>query len=173
MKKKENKIDNKYKRASLFFGFYLIFFIFLFIYMKANTKENNEIKKEENPIISVDNPINELINSANEYSIIVNDNNEIVTIDDNYEYKYFLNSHNLNQLIKNSKLIKNDGNILEYELTNDTINSFLNTQNPSGINTISLFYNKSKLEKIILDLYSYMEKDTYTIIFTKDGDKNE
>ncbi len=159
----------------LFFGFYLVFFIFLGIYMR-NLKANNQIEEKEN--IQVEEKIttysiSNLINNDYSYTIDITDNNEIIkfmgtknNIDyGNYEYKYFLDIYNINQLLKRSKLVNSNNQVLSYELENKELNDILVTEKNDGTNTIEVYVNrKTEVLKIVLNLTNYLEKDNYQII---------
>ena len=83
----------------LFFGFYLIFFIFFGVYIGSsnnNKPPKNEEKETTQETIKTYN-LSNLINNNYRYTVDITDNYEIVNftgtkdnIDyDNYEYKYF------------------------------------------------------------------------------------
>ena len=176
---------NKKGKYILFFGFYLIFFIIFGIYMHSlnnrEVKEEKEETKIEEKITTYD--ISNLVN--NEYNYIINiiDNDEIINFKGskfnidyaNYDNKYFLDIYNINQLLKRSKLVKNENNIFTYELSNSEINDILLTETKDGINIIEVSVNyKGEVNKISIDLKEYLEKDKYQInISYMVGDKNE
>ena len=176
---------NRKGKYILFFGFYIVFFIFLGIYLRTddNNKNNqikdNEIVEEEIKTYNITN----LINNDYEYNIVINDNEEIITFNGtksnidyaNYYNKYFLDIYNINQLIKKSKFIESKNYVLTYELSNSEINDILLTEKKDGINKIDVYVNKkTEVEKIVLDLTNYFEKDNYQInISYTVGDNNE
>ena len=169
----------------LFFGFYIVFFIMLSIYIRSAKQEQEEPKKEEMKVeekISTYDMTN-LINSFYKYEIVINDNEEIITFsgskDDidyaNFSNKYFLDIYNINQLLKKSKFIENKDNILYYELSNTEINDILFTDKEEGINKIKVSVNdKGEVNRIGMDLSKYMEKEKYEIDITYIiGENNE
>ncbi len=160
----------------LFFGFYLIFFIVLAFYIRSvQTNNPKETPKEETvekkeTITSYD--LNNLINNDYEYHITIIDNeNEIVfngtknNVDyANYENKYFLDIYNINQLLKKSKLVSSENYILSYELKNKEIDEVLLTNKVDGDNKIMVHVKENgEVQKIVLDLSTYFEKDRYEI----------
>ena len=176
-----NEKNGKY---ILFFGFYLLFFIFLGIYMRTlDSNKPKEKQKEEvvEKITTYD--ISNLINNDYTYTIEIDDNNEKINFNGskndidyaNYEYKYFLDIYNINQLLKRSKLVYSEDYTLTYELENKEINDILLTNKKTGINKIDVIVNdKTEVNSIKLDLSNYLEKELYmiTINYTV-GDKNE
>ena len=183
MKNLKEKLDNnKTLKYSLFFGFYLIFFILLFIYMRNNnfvsdTKEEKEEVKEE---ININNPLNKLLNNNFNYEIIIKDDHQVITFNglkdnpdyNDYEYKYFLDIYNINQLIKRSKLIRDDNNSINYEISNLEISGILNTIKEEGINNIDINIIEGNITEINLDLHNYLDKEEFIINY-KIGDNNE
>ncbi len=185
---KKNVKDNNKLKASLFFGFYFFFFLFLVIYIRNNniTFNNNDNKNnndsiEENKVIkkySID-----YLDNDFEYEFIINDNDEVIkykgtknNIDyEDYEYKYFLNIYNINQIIKNSKFLSNENNILNYEISNVTLSELYDKEITDGISKINVYVNDNKnLEKVILDLSTFINKDKYIITLNyKVVDKSE
>ena len=183
--------NNKKGKAILFFGFYLIFFIFLAIYMRslnANRQENtsNEETNVVEKITSYD--ISNLINNDYEYTIKIidydNSVDESVTFKGtknnidyaNYKYKYFLDIYNINQLLKKSKYIDTeDYTVLKYELNNSEINDILLTQKEDGANKIEVYVNeKTEVQEIVLDLSNYFGKEEFHIeLFYSEVDNNE
>lgn len=160
--KKDKDIKNNRRKAILFFGFYLVFFIILAIsfknYQNQSIKKDNNQKKEEITIKS-------LFNHDFDYEFIVNDEDKITKFNGNknnadyndYENKYFLNYINLNQLMKKGKVVKmNDAK--EYEIENSILNELLETERPMGINRLMEKSTDSNLE-ITFDLSQYMERD--------------
>ena len=174
----------------LFFGFYLIFFIFLAIYIRTvrENKPVNENKEEivEKEITTYD--ISKLINNNYEYRFVVldvdkdgSDNSATFAgtknnIDyANFENKYFLDIYNINQLLKRSKYIGTENRVLKYELSNSEINDILLTQKKDGVNKIEVYVNENgEVFEIIMDLTNYFEKENYVIemIYTE-VDENE
>ena len=158
----------------LFFGFYVIFFIFFGIYMRSLNSNTEEPKKEASAeeVKITTYSISNLINEDFQYTIEIIDNEETINFNGtksnidyaNYENKYFLDIYNLNQLLKKSKLVSSEGNILSYELANSEINELLLTEKSDGINKIMVYVNdKTEVNKIVLDLSNYLEKEKYTI----------
>lgn len=178
--------NEKNGKMILFFGFYLIFFIFLGFYMRGlnNERKANETKNEpvvQEKITSYD--ISGLVNSDYTYNINVYDNEDTInftgTKDNidyaNYQYKYFFDIYNVNQLLKKSKFSGSEGYVLSYELDNSELNNILLTQKNDGTNKIDVMVNaKTEVRKITMDLSNYVEKEKYTIIITYTvGDENE
>lgn len=177
--------NNKNGKMILFFGFYLIFFIFLAFYMKSlndnkTSVPKDEIKQEET-ITTYD--LSYLINNDYVYNIVITDNDDVITFNGtknnidygNYSNKYFLDIYNINQLLKRSRLIGSKDLVLSYELLNSEINDILLTNKENGINKIDVLVNKtSQVEKITMDLSKYMEKEKYLVVISyKQGEQNE
>ena len=186
MDKYKDWYSNRKGKYILFFGFYLIFFIFLAIYIRSLNKNNQEKpKKEENTEVEKITTYNitNLINNDYKYEIVIYDNEEIIKYNGsknnidyaNYVNKYFLDIYNINQLLKRSKFISSNNNVLTYELASKEINDILLTENKDGINKIDVYVNThSNKEKIVLDLTNYFEKKLYQInIKYIVGDANE
>ena len=177
--------NNRHGKAILFFGFYLIFFIFLAIYIRGlNTNNKNTPKEEtkvEEKITSYN--LSNLINNDYKYNISIIDNEETITFSGtksnidyaNYPNKYFLDIYNINQLLKKSKFIDSEDFVLSYELNNSEINDILLTNKKEGINKIYVNVNgKGEVNKILMDLTNYLEKDKYEIIINYlVGEENE
>lgn len=178
--------SDKKGKYILFFGFYLIFFIFFGIYIRSakdnKPKEDNKEKEVEvEKITSYD--ISNLVNNDYNYEIeIIDDENldsfkgtKSNTDYGNYSNKYFLDIYNINQLLKRSKLIDSENYILTYELPNKEINDILLKDKQDGINKIMVYVNeKGEVNKIYLDLTNYFEKDIYQITINYwVGDNNE
>ena len=170
----------------LFFGFYLLLFIFLAFYLRAaNNLRNEQLKEEEQEqeIVITTYDISYLINSNYKYTIEIVDNDEIINFNGtknnidygNFENKYFLDIYNINQLLKKSKLVDSENYILTYELNNKELNEILLTNKSDGVNTIKVYVNnKTEVEKIIFNLASYLEKDKYEITINYGvGENNE
>lgn len=165
--------NEKKGKYILFFGFYLIFFIFLAIYIRSNNinKPNEETNKEQESVITTYD-ISNLINNDYKYSIEIIDNEESLyfsgnksNVDyENYSNKYFLDIYNINQLLKRSKLVKSEDYILYYELTNSEINDILLTNKSIGTNEVNVYVNENgEINKIKFDLSKYFEKDIFQI----------
>lgn len=168
----------------LFFGFYLFFFIFLSIYMRnLNNNQNEEISVEPTPMIITTYDISNLINNDYNYAIEILDNEKTITFSGsknnvdyaNFDNKYFFDIYNINQLLKRSKLINSENNILTYELENKELNDILLTNQNDGVNTISVYVNdKAEVIKIVIDLSNYLNKDKYEITINYEmGESNE
>ena len=169
----------------LFFGFYLIFFIFLGFYMRSLEAKRPPKEEQQEPqevkITSYD--ISNLINNNYHYTIEIIDNDDIITFigtKDNVDYanysnKYFLDIYNINQLLKRSSFINSENNILTYKLENKEINDILLTNINNNTNEIKVYVNdKTEVEKIVLNLSNYLEKEKYLITISYDmGENNE
>ena len=175
--------QSKRGRAICFFSFYLIFFLVLAIYLKQQQNVIKDEPKKETNVISNNQSnnktnndsffdISKIVNSNYEYLYTVNDNNKIINYQGkrlnvdylNFENNYFLDIYNVNQLIKKSKVISKEKNILHYELTNSVLNELLLTNKPEGLNMIDVYINDNKeVEKIVMDLKNYFEKEIYEI----------
>lgn len=168
--------ENKKIRASIFFGFYFFFFLFLVVYIKNNNLIDNSNKNIENKIEEKkeikEYSIKYLTDNNYKYHYIINDDSKVIefngtkeTIDYNdYEYKYFLDIYNVNQIIKNSKYLGTENNTLNYDIENKTLCSLTDIEEISGISKISVNVSDNhNLEKVIMDLSTYMKKDKYII----------
>ncbi len=171
--------QSKRGRSICFFGFYLVFFVVLAIYLKQQQNVVKEEPKKESTIISNNKSNNDslfdirkIVNSNYEYLYTVNDNNEIIKFQGkrlnvdylNFANNYFFDIYNVNQLIKKSKFISNENNMLHYELTNSVLNELLLTNESEGLNIIDVYINDNKeVEKIVMDLKNYFEKEIYEI----------
>ena len=160
----------KRRKTILFFGFYLVFFIFLFFYMR----DMNVVKEGENNEETVITYKTEFIENSNYTYVYEIEENGIITTfrgikdQDNYElseykYKFFLDIYNIKKLIKNSKyLYKIDNNneiSYKYEIDNKTISNMLQDgkEVDNGINNILVYVdNNDNVYKIELDFTSYM-----------------
>ncbi len=167
---KEVPPEVKRRKTILFFGFYLVFFIFLFFYMR----DMNVVKEGENNEETVITYKTEFIENSNyTYVYEIEENENIYSFrgirdTENYEvseykYKYFLDIYNIKKLIKNSKyLYKIDNNneiSYKYELSNKKVASMLQKEEDveDGINNIIVYVDSSdNAYKIELDLSSYM-----------------
>ena len=178
--------NDKKGKAMLFFGFYLIFFIFVAIYFKSNninmTNTNKEEAIEEEKKLTTYN-INNLVNNDFQYEIVIFDESDMKVFKgsknnvdyDNYENKYFLDIYNINQLLKRSKYVNSDKYVLYYEISNSILNDILLTEKQDGVNKIEVHvdYNGG-VEKISMDLSKYFGKETFQInISYIVGEKNE
>lgn len=178
MKKKEKFYQSRNGKAILFFGFYLIFFIFLGIMFK-NYRNDIDNSKKENSALEEELTINKLISLDNyNYNFEIRDNGDVITFNgtkntvdyDDYEYKYFLKIANINQMIKKSKvisLVDNDG---KYIIDNSEISTLLNTDVIKGTSMITV--NCEEKDLIInLDLHEYFSKNQFEIVlkFTMGG----
>ena len=161
----------KRKKMIVFFGFYLIFFIFLFIWLKSNNVENTNTPIDEETSFTYKTDLIENNNYTYVYEIEENENVDTIRgirDDENYEvseykYKYFLDIYNIKKLIKNSKyLYKIDNNneiSYKYEIENKTISNLLQNSKEieNGVNNILVYVdNNDNVYKIELDLSSYM-----------------
>lgn len=167
--------SNKKGKQILFFGFYIIFFAFLAIYIRsANNNKPEEPKKEEiKPVERITTyDITDLLDNDYQYEIVINDNEEIISFNgskSNVDYndfanKYFLDIYNINQLLKKSKFVGSSDNILTYELSNTSLNEILLTDKKDGSNKIFVYVkDDTKVERIVLDLANYLEKQVYQI----------
>ena len=186
MNKFKEFYNEKNGKMILFFGFYLIFFIFLAIYLR-NIQNNQKVDPNKENINIEEKlttySINHLINNDYKYTIKILDNDEVINFNGtksnidygNYQYKYFLDIYNINQLLKRSKLVDSDNEHLSYELTNKELNDILLTEKADNINNIDVYANeKTEVTKIILDFSKYLEKEKYviTVDYTW-GEKNE
>ena len=186
----KNKVDgfktfynDKKGKYILFFGFYLIFFIFLAFYIRSMNANLPKEEPKETPVIITTYDISNLINNDYKYNIKINDDGEEVEFNGtksnidyaNYSNKYFLDIYNINQLLKRSKQISSENNILTYELPNSEINDILLTNREEGINKIEVYVsNKGEIEKIDFDLSSYLNKEKYEIMINYTvGEKDE
>lgn len=178
--------SNKKGKQILFFGFYIIFFAFLAIYIRSINKDKpKEQKKEETKqvekITTYD--ITDLLDNNFEYEIVINDNDELTTFNgskthvdyNNFNNKYFLDIYNINQLLKKSKFINSSDHVLTYELSNSSLNELLSKEEKNGNNRIDVYVKSdTKVERIVLDLANFLEKDVYQInIKYIVGDTNE
>lgn len=178
--------NEKKGKQILFLGFYLIFFIILAIYMRSfdakNPKEEkNDQGQIEEKITTYD--ISNLVNNDYSYTIEITTDEQTIEFNGsksnidyaNYTNKYFLDIYNINQLLKRSKLINSENNILTYELENKEINDLLLTTKDDGVNKIDVYVNEqTEVTEIHLNLSNYLEKEIYQInIVYKIGEENE
>lgn len=167
--------DFYYKRngkAILFFGFYLIFFLALILFLKKEEKVNVDENKVGKSLT-----INELVNLNDyEYSFEIKDEDNTLyykgtknNIDyHDFNYSYFFDPVNINQLVKKSK-VKEDN---VYEISNEIINSLLDTERESGNNTIMVHSNEERIV-LDLDLHEYMNKNVYLMSLSYQRSANE
>ncbi len=165
----------------LFFGFYLIFFILLGLFLRNINDYQEKVPEEDTIITTYD--VSKIINNDYQYKITVLDNEEFIEFNgtknnidyENYVNKYFFDIHNINQLIKKGKYLKTEKNVLIYELSNAEINEVLSTEKETGSNKIEVYVENDKsVYQIILDLTKYMEKDKYLITINYSiGEENE
>ncbi len=190
MKKNESKIIKFYKskngKATLFFGFYLIFFLVLAFFVR-NMQRVRPIENDDNlsntEVINKNYSITSLTDTNYSYLFNIKDNGQIISFKGyknnpdylEYENYYFFDLYNLNQLIKKSKFIKRDGNVLEYSLPNSVLNDLFEKDKPDGENTISVYVDeKGNVNKIILDLSNYWDKKEYIMdLDYRVGEENE
>ena len=182
--------NNRNGKAILFFGFYLLFFGFLAIYIRnINANKLKDTPKEETNIVEkiTSYDLSDLINNDYAYKYVIVDYDEVndnsITfigtknnIDyANFENKYFLDIYNINQLLKRSKLINSENYVLTYELLNKDIDDILLTNSLDRANEIMVYVNEDgKVEKINLNLAMYMNKDNYQILIDYNiGEDNE
>lgn len=168
--------QNKNGKAIFFFGFYLIFFITLAFVFR---NENNRVK-DDNSVSSLM-TIRDLYQKDFLYHFEIDDNGSIIVFNgskknldyNSYEYKYFLDYVNINQLIKKSKVTNVGENYTSYEMSNKVLNNLLNTKQSEGINKILENYGYNDYS-ITLDLKEFMGKETFVIKLNyKVGDNNE
>ena len=182
--------NNRNGKAILFFGFYLLFFGFLAIYIRnINANKPKDTPKEDTNIVEkiTSYDLSDLINNDYAYKYVIVDYDEVndnsITfigtknnIDyANFENKYFLDIYNVNQLLKRSKYVDTEDLVLKYELNNSEIDDILLTQKKEGINNIEVHVDEAgKVQEIIMDLTNYFGKDKYVIemIYTE-VDENE
>ena len=170
--KKEDTPEVKRKKTIMFFGFYLVFFLFLFIWMKSygSNPRNEEIKEDTEITYKTD-----MIENNNYTYVfeIEEDNNTYsykgIRDDENYEvseykYKFFLDIYNIKKLIKNSKyLYKTDNNneiSYKYEIDSKTLSNMLQDGKTveNGINNIIVYVDSTNnAYKIELDFSNYMK----------------
>ncbi len=166
----------------LFFGFYLIFFIVVSIYLRSiEAKKPKEEPVDNTPITTYN--LSKLIDNDYSYNIEILDDGETIlfsgtksNVDYNsFENKYFLEIYNINQLLKRSKLVDSKDNVLTYELDNTEIDDLLLTSRGEGTSKILVYVNDdTTVKKIDLDLASYLVKTDYTISINYDlGENNE
>ena len=175
-----NEKNGKY---ILFFGFYLIFFIFVSLYMRANDNKKVVDETEGSNTVITTYDISKLTNDDYSYNIEVVDDDKTITFSGtknnvdygNFDNKYFLDIYNINQLIKKSKLLETKDNVLTYELDNKDIDEILLTNKGEGSSKILVTVNDdTTVKEIDIDLASYLDKKTYTIKINYDlGDNNE
>jgi len=165
-------IKTKRGKSILFFGFYLVFFVILAIFMKNNINKEpiQDNKKLQNNLWT----INRVINLDDYlYKVEINDNgnteikyearkNELSNDLEKNEMDYFLDIYNINKLIKNSKLIESLDNKTTYMITNTKLNEILSEMQEDGENII-IVENSNKSLSIQMDLHEFMKKNEYII----------
>ena len=168
---KEVSPEVRRKKMIIFFGFYIVFFIFLFIWMKSYGSNSKTVPEQEETSFTYKTDLIE--NNNYTYVYEIEENGEIITFrgikdQENYElseykYKFFLDIYNVKKLIKNSKyLYKIDNNneiSYKYEIDNKTISNMLQDGKDidDGINNILVYIdNNDNVYKIELDFTSYM-----------------
>jgi len=179
-RREEKEEDPEVKRKKMigFFGFYLVFFVVLLIWIKSTddgTKPPTE--KTETEITYKTDYIE---NNSYTYVYEIEENDQKYTFkgirDDNnydvseYKYKAFLDIYNIKKLIKNSKYLyktDNDGIIsYKYELDNKILSNMLQDGKnvEEGINNIVVYVDKdNNVYKIELDFSNYMRSiEEYT-----------
>ena len=157
MKKIKN---NKTLKYSLFFGFYLIFFITLFIFYQKSVTNKKIIDEQKE--LSIYEIVKESINNYqdNQYSEEIILNNAKVDYHEENEYIYFFDIYNLNKLIKNAKLSKKDDNTYFFKLGNKSLNNILETNKDDNLdNDIILYIKDNLLIKTEYNLSNYYDKD--------------
>lgn len=179
MKKKIEQ--NKSLKYSLFFGFYIIFFIVLFIMYQNYGKKVDEIKKQEEKITIYDivrDSIDKYYHDKYEYQVFLN--NEMIMKNvvsnpnnESHQYQYYFDLYNINKLIKNSKLEKEEENTYYFKLNNQELDSIFNTTSEKIDNDIILYTNDNKLIKVVYDLSNYYQEDLKIEINYIKGDNNE
>ncbi len=164
MKKLKEFYQSKRGKSICFFGFYLIFFLVLSFFLQ----NKSEVKTYDQKVITNTYSINKI--ASNNYNIYINDNffiRDFLSNEDNY----FVDIYNVNKLIKKSKFLHRENNILNYELENSVLNELLNSEIKDNVNKIDVYVNNdNEVEKIILDLSNYFEKEKYEIILELRGE---
>ena len=176
-----NKTYSKNK-AIAFFGFYLIFFIFLIILFRNLSIEDKDVddNKLYNTVF--------LENNNYHYNYRINENDSILYFSgyrdefnqeiEDYPYHYFLDLYNVKQMIAKSKYISKDEDsngtkILTYELKNGDLVTLLDKndhQDNNDLNKIIVYTDSNNaLIKVELDITKYMhlinnDIDVYEII---------
>lgn len=161
-------LQSKIGRHTIFFGFYLIFFILVLLLVKnLNTSFEEKNKKNENPS-QVHYQIDCLNNNSYLYEYeIIYDNEKIVfkgIKGDNdfreFPHAHFLNIYNLNQILKNAKIVETNTNMLMYEIGNQELNDLYQENEiiNDNINTIKVFVDTNYcLKSFEMDLSNYIE----------------
>ncbi len=181
--KKEDTPELKRKKTIMFFGFYLLFFLFLFIWMKSygSNPRNEEIKEDTEITYKTD----MIENNNYQYSYYIEENDNTYTFsgvrdDENYElseykYKELVNIYTIKQIIKNAKYllkVENGSDLIsyKYEITNKDLAKILNYKEnlEDGTNPIIIFVDKDKnIYQIDFDYSNYMkaigEFDSYKL----------
>ncbi len=168
--KKEDSPEVKKRKTIIFFGFYLIFFTFLIIYIRSY-KDDLKVTETDNVLYKT-----ELIENgtySSRYTIIENEDTytfEIKKDDENYEaseykYKNLLDIYTIKRIIKNSKYIlkteSGTGYInYRYEIANNSLADILNQNSniENEANPLTIYVDKDKnIYQIDMDLSNYMK----------------
>ena len=162
---------SKRKKAIIFFGFYLIFFLVVFSFINQNKKtidiKKDETKEEikEEKILSL-NDVTKM-DYQYEYEMNIDGNVTIfkgfkdqIDYEEN-EYQYFFDIYNVNQLIKKSKVLEKNNHYGKYRLENLELDELLDSSESVG-NTIIEVKEAKELE-IDIDLKEYYQKNVFTI----------
>lgn len=176
--------QSRYGKMTLFFGFYFFFFLFLISNININNKTNQNnsdtnINENNGNNSNVSEPttwkFDILLNDYYTYNYYINENgnnisfngrlNETNQIVEEYQYNYFLNLYNINQIIKKSKYLErielDNGYQYNYEVSNKSLGELLEIDgNFSNLfNKIVIYTNNNLIvSKIDLDLGSYMQE---------------
>lgn len=175
IKKIINYFKTKKGKSISFFGFYLIFFIFLAIYINANnlpSKTYEENKKEE---VSNNQSYYETINLEKSnylYKITIQENDELEILNGtkeqkesivNYKYYKLIDLNEIKRIIKNAKYLSKSiysANTykVNYEIKTKTLmDLFENENNDESLNNIVLTVNENNdLINIEMELSNYM-----------------
>ena len=158
---------SKRKKAIIFFGFYLFFFLILFStfnqkkVIETNLETTDE--KEKSYSILYFNNVLKLDDFQYNFEIMVDE--EVLSYhgtkkDTDYqesEYQYFFDIFNINQLLKKSKVLEKIDNYGKYRLDNQDLDASLKTSGHTG-NTIIEIKEDKELE-IDIDLHEYYQKE--------------
>ena len=177
-KEEEEDPEVKRKKMIAFFGFYLVFFLVLIVWLRSTNDGNKKVPEQGETEITYKTDYIENSNYTYIYEIEENDQKYTfkgIRDDNNYEvseykYKSFLDIYNIKKLIKNSKYLyktDNDGVIsYKYELDNKVLSNMLQDgKNPEeGINNIVVYVDtNNEVYKIELDFSNYMRSiEEYT-----------
>ena len=165
MKKVEEILNNKKIKYSLFFGFYLIFFLVLALSFKnVRQEEINKVTEESEESIEAHLPY---LDNELQIEIEVHDEEKVLKYnanDSDYSYAKLFNLYNINQLIKKSKIIKKEDKSITYEISIEALNNLLAKENTNSINEMIVTDFGNKTYMIEMDLHEYLEKENYQII---------